>query len=150
MRRRDGRGAVNVCQCCCWKKKVLWDLLKLLLPPQWESYVELIHRVTSERSLLGNVPNTISASCHFWAFYLTSNTWEQVTAAANCCYINPSYILDPLCIQVNVEGQIVSASDLQECLLHSVQCKTNFIIMMIIEKGNVTEAIFVLTVNRHC
>lgn len=58
------------------------------------------------------------------------------------------YILDPLCIQVNVEGQIVSASDLQECLLHSVQCKTYFIIMMIIEKGNVTEAIFVLTVNR--
>lgn len=48
-------------------EKVLWNLLKLLLLPQWESCVELIHRVTSERSLLGIVPDTIriSTSCHF-------------------------------------------------------------------------------------
>lgn len=62
--------------------------------------------------------------------------------------IHPSYILDPLFIQVNVEGKIMSASDSQECLLHSVWCKTCFILTMIIEKGKVTEAIFVLTVNR--
>lgn len=56
------------------KKKVLWDLLKLLLLPQWESYVELILRVTSERHLLRNMPDTIrlSTSCYFSAFYLTS------------------------------------------------------------------------------
>lgn len=31
------------------------------------------------------------------------------------------FLIDPPCIQVNVEGQIMSASDLQECLLYSVK-----------------------------
>lgn len=91
------------------KEKVLWDLLKLLLP-QWESvmwsttYITL-YVVTSERSWGMCQTNIIriSTSCHLPAFYPASNTWEEVTEMANCGCIVLLYSLDPLCIQMNVE-----------------------------------------------